>query len=137
MGDINIDLLKLHANNVTSNFLEVMTSCFLVPYIQQPARVVGSSATLVDNIFMNCVKFVTASGNLLCQLAEHLLQFFVLKDFRVSYRSKHEQIFKHNYKFFNNNEFKNEINLIYWKTLFDSHDMNFFGKIIEYPYLRF
>ena len=112
MGDINIDLLKLHANNVTSKFLEVMTSCFFVPYIQQPACVVGSSATLVDNIFMNCVEFVTASGNLLCQLADHLLQFFVLKDFRVSYRSKHEQIFEHSYRFFNNNEFKNEINLI-------------------------
>ena len=38
MGDINIDLLKLHANNVTSKFLEVMTSCFFVPYIQEPTR---------------------------------------------------------------------------------------------------
>ena len=43
MGDFNIDLLKSHANNVTSRFLEVMTSCFFVPYIQQPTRVVGSS----------------------------------------------------------------------------------------------
>ena len=43
MGDFKIDLLKSHANNVTSKFLEVMTSCFFVPYIQQPTRVVGSS----------------------------------------------------------------------------------------------
>ena len=64
MGDINIDLLKLHANNVTSKFLEVMTSCFFVPYIQQPTRVVGSSALLIENIFMNSVKFVTVPGNL-------------------------------------------------------------------------
>ena len=97
---------------------------FLVPYVQQPARVVGSPATLIDNIFMNSVEFVTVSGNLLCQLADHLLQFLVLKDFRVSYRPKHEQIFKRNYRFFNNNEFKNKINQIDWKTLFDSHDMN-------------
>ena len=73
---------------------------------------------------MNSVEFVTVSGNLLCQLADHLLQFLVLKDFRVSYMPKHEQIFKRNYRFFNNNEFKNEINQIEWKTLFDSHDMN-------------
>ena len=99
---------------------------FLVPYVQQPARVVGSPATLIDNIFMNSVEFVTVSGNLLCQLADHLLQFLVLKDFRVSYMPKHEQIFKRNYRFFNNNEFKNEINQIDWKTLFDSHDMNMF-----------
>ena len=52
------------------------------------------------------------------------MQFLVLKDFRVSYRPKHEQIFKRNYGFFNNNEFKNEVNQIDWKALFDSHDMN-------------
>ena len=90
MGDCNIDLLKLNANNVTSKFLEIMTCCFFVPYIQQPTRVVGSSATLIDNIFVNSVEFVTVSGKLLCQLADHLLQFLVLKDFRVSYRRKHE-----------------------------------------------
>ena len=81
MGDFNIDLQKSHANNVTSKFLEVMTSCFLVPYIHQPTRVVVSFATLIDNIFMNSVEFVTVSGSLLCQLADHLLQFLVLKDF--------------------------------------------------------
>ena len=42
MGDFSIDLLKSHANIVTSKFLGVMTSCFFVPYIQQPTRVVGS-----------------------------------------------------------------------------------------------
>ena len=68
MGDFNIDLLKSHANNATLKFLEVMTSCFFVPYIQQPTRVVGSSATLIDNIFMNSVKFVTVSGSLFLSL---------------------------------------------------------------------
>ena len=124
MGDFNIDLLKSNANNVTSKFLEVMTSWGFFPYIQQPTRVVDSSATLIDNIFMNSVEFVTVSGNLLCQLADHLLQFLVLKDFRVSYRPKQEPIFKRNYRFFKNSEFKNEINQIHWKTLFGSHDMN-------------
>ena len=120
MGDFNIDLLKSNAKNVTSKFFEVVTSCFFAPYIQRPTRVVGACAALIDNIFMNSVEFVTVSGNLLCQLADHLLQFLVLKDFRVSYRPKHEQIFKRNYRFFNNNEFKNEINQIDWKTLFGS-----------------
>ena len=73
---------------------------------------------------MKSVEFVTVPGNLLCHLVDHLLQFFVLKDFRVSYRPKHEQIFKRNYRFFSNNEFKNGINQIERKTLFDSHDMN-------------
>ena len=115
MGDFNIDLHKSHANNVTPKFLEVMTSCFFVPYIQQPTHAVGSSAALIDNIFMNSVEFITVSGNLLRQLADHLLQFLVLNDFRVSYRPKHKQIFKRNYRFFNSNEFKNENNQLDWK----------------------
>ena len=122
MGDFNNYLLISHANNVTSKFLEVMTSCFFVPYIQQPTRVVGSSAKLIDSIFINFVEFVTVSGNLFCHLADHLLQFLVHKDFRVS--DRHKQIFKCNYIFFNNNEFKNEINQSDWKTSFESHDVN-------------
>ena len=86
-----------------------MTSCFLVPYIQQPTRVVGSSATLIDNIFMNSVEFATVSCNALCQPADHLLKFLVLKDFRVSYRPKYEQIFKSDYRFLNNNELKTKL----------------------------
>ena len=94
MGDLDINLLKSHANNVTSNFLEVMTSffvffCFFLcfffaPDIQQFACVDGSFATLINNIFMNSVQFVTVLGKLLCQLAHHLLQFLLLKHFRAS-----------------------------------------------------
>ena len=41
-------------------------------------HVVGSSTTLIDNIFTNFLEFVTVLGNLLCQLVDHLLQFLVL-----------------------------------------------------------
>ena len=75
MGDFDIDLLKLHANNVTSMFLEVITSCFFIPHIQQSMCVVGSSTILINFIFMESLEFLTSSGNLLCPLADHLLQF--------------------------------------------------------------
>ena len=52
---------------------------FFVLDTQQRKRVVGSSAALIDNIFMNSIEFVTVSGNLLSQLADHLLQFLVFK----------------------------------------------------------
>ena len=48
------------------------------------------------------------------------------KDFTVSYRPKHEQIFKRNYTFFNTNEFKNKINQIDWITSFITHDVKLF-----------
>ena len=97
------------------SFLEVITSCFCVPYIQQSTPVVGSSATFIDNIFVNSVNLtlfqVTYYFSLLASIVVLILKFL-----RVFYRPKHKQIFKRNYTFFNNNEFKNEINQIDWKT---------------------
>ena len=117
---------------------KVMTSCFFCSLYSATSMCCWFIRKLVDNIFMNSVEFVTVSGNLLCQLADHLLQFLILKDFRVCYWLKHEQIFKGNYAFFNSNEFKNEINQIDSKTVFYSHDMNLcFWEIFAYPYLRF
>ena len=72
----------------------------------------------------NSLEFVNVSDNWLHKCSDHILQFFVLKDLRVSYRPKDEQILKHNYTFFSNNALKNEINQIDCKTLFDNHDMN-------------
>ena len=48
MDDFNIDLLKSYANNVTLMFLEAIRS---FSYAQQPRRVIGSSSTLIGNIF--------------------------------------------------------------------------------------
>ena len=115
-------------------FLEVITSCFCVPYIQQSTPVVGSSATFIDNIFVNSVNLtlfqVTYYFSLLASIVVLILKFL-----RVFYRPKHKQIFKRNYTFFNNNEFKNEINQIDWKTYLTA--MIWIFQIFEYAICPF
>ena len=61
MGDFKINLLKSHASSVTSKFLEVMAFCFFCSLCS-----VGLSVTLIGNILINPLEFVTTSGNLLC-----------------------------------------------------------------------
>ena len=61
MGDFSINVLKSCTKNFISKFYFVMTSCIFVPYIQQPTRVVGSSTTLIDNIFINPVTLFQAT----------------------------------------------------------------------------
>ena len=60
-------------------FLEVITSCFCVPYIQQSTPVVGSSATFIDNIFVNSVNLtlfqVTYYFSLLASIVVLILKF--------------------------------------------------------------
>ena len=50
-GDLNIDLLKHEEHSGTKHFLDIMYSLGLYPLIDKPARVTGSSATLIDNIY--------------------------------------------------------------------------------------
>ena len=53
MGDFNIDLLKCASSSYSHDFLTSLQSCFLVPTIDKPTRVRSTSATLIDNIFIN------------------------------------------------------------------------------------
>ena len=53
MGDTNIDLLKSDNHPLTCEFLDLNLAHALIPYINKPTRVTGTTATLIDNIFSN------------------------------------------------------------------------------------
>ena len=50
-GDFNLDLLKYQTHQMTSEYLDVMTSHSLLPAITRPTRIKHTSATLIDHIF--------------------------------------------------------------------------------------
>ena len=51
MGDFNIDLLKYENCKYSQTLLQCMQSFSVLPTIDKPTRMNGSSATLIDNIF--------------------------------------------------------------------------------------
>ena len=53
-----------------SDFYNCMTSHFFAPYIMQPTRLM--SKTLIDNIFINSIDYISFSGNITIQLSDHL-----------------------------------------------------------------
>ena len=53
MGDFNIDLLKCETSQISQDFLLSLLSCYLIPTVDKPTRVHRTSATLIDNIFVN------------------------------------------------------------------------------------
>ena len=124
MGDFNIDLLKSNSNNATAKFLEIMNSSFFLPFIQKPSRVTDFSAILIDNIFMNTLDYETISGNILCQIADHLLQFLILSKFEYRQNTSNSNTMKRNFTFFNNDEFRNEIKQINWNNIFETDDLD-------------
>ena len=49
-----------------------MTSIFFAPYIMQPSGF--ASQSLIDNILINLIEYMSYSGNLTIQISDHLLQ---------------------------------------------------------------
>ena len=53
MGDYNINLLNSDKHNPTSDFVELMHSYSFIYLINRTTRITATSATLIDNIFVN------------------------------------------------------------------------------------
>ena len=76
MGDFNIDLLKYEHNNDTNRFIHQMYSSHFYPVINKPTRITASTATIIDNIFINDINCI--NGILINDLSDHLPVFQVL-----------------------------------------------------------
>ena len=72
MGDFNINLLNSDTDPNVSDFYDILSSNFFVPYILQPARLTKNSKTLADNIFLNSIEFNIFPGKLTSQISDHL-----------------------------------------------------------------
>ena len=79
----------------------------------QPSRL--NSNTLIDTIFINSVEYLTCSGNLTIQIADHLFQFELLEGFFKDLFPKKVKLYERNFKDFVDREFNvalSKINLL-------------------------
>ena len=79
-GDFNINLLSSDTNTSVFDFLDTMYSFGFFPSILKPTRITNSSATLIDNIFINNPLFSNA-GLLDIDISDHLQIFAILDKF--------------------------------------------------------
>ena len=102
MGDFNIDLLKYENCKYSRTLLQCMQSFSMLPTIDKPTRVYGSSATLIDNIFTNNLTNNISSGNIVADTTDH----FSTK--KTKFRD---------YSSFNAYKFMNDLSAINWKGI--------------------
>ena len=76
LGDFKSDLLKYNAHAPIVNFVSLLFSKQLLPYVVQPSRVSENYATVIANIFSNICNQKTVSGNQLMQSTDHFPHFF-------------------------------------------------------------
>ena len=120
MGDFNFDLLKKDIDEDISSFYNIMTSHFFAPYVLQPSRLILN--TLIDNIFINSVEYLSPSGNLTIQIADHLFQFVLLEGFFKDLLPKKIKLYERNFKNFVDREFNEALCNTNWDEILLIHE---------------
>ena len=117
LGDFNVDLLKYDSHTGTRDYYDILSANGFRPLIFQPTRVSTTSATLIDNIFINDIETYSNGGNITTSISDHFPQFCLLDIFDNNINQK-EVRYGRSYKHFNQNEFDNELRAIDWNQLF-------------------
>ena len=116
MGDFNADLLKTDSDLDIENFFNFLSSFGFRPLILQPTRVTSSSATLIDNIFINSLETESFGGNITTSISDHFSQFCMID---ILKKAKHVSVplKQRTFRNFNDDEFINEIKKFNWNSL--------------------
>ena len=73
--DFNIDLLKCELSDLINNFIDTLSSKFLLPHILLPTRI-SKTSTLIDNMFSNSTSLeAIESANATSTFSDDLPQF--------------------------------------------------------------
>ena len=76
MGDFNLNLLHIDTNSSVLYFIDNIYSTLLFPTIHKPTRITKTTATLIDNIFVNTIS-VKPFGLIMKDLSDHFPIFTV------------------------------------------------------------
>ena len=67
-----------------------------MPVISRPARITSTSATLIDNIFINCVQYNYKSAIVYSDISDHLVVMLHLEAI-MPQKSENKNVFKRNF----------------------------------------
>ena len=110
-GDLNFNLLNSNSDDDVSEFLEALSSNYLLPSILLPTRVTNSSKTLIDNIFTNSISPDIISGNLTIGISDHLPSFMIIHKSNHQHLPQKHNIYKRDTKKMDTASFLKEISL--------------------------
>lgn len=134
MGDFNIDLLKSQTSHYSHDFLLSLQSCFLMPTIDKPTRVHRTSATLIDNIFVNNPDQVLVSGNIITDVSDHFSQFCIMSSARD--KVTENIIKKRDFSQFSADHFNSELSRVDWNDILSTRG-NDVDKLFSSFYKKF
>ena len=127
-------MLHCETSEPVSNFVDTFSSNFLSPLILLPTRISNSSSMLIDNIFCN----VTFNSNIISSnftsVSDHLPQFTIIGDFFANSPKSKSNIFKRNWKNFDQNLFISDFEDANWDEIIDVNKENVNLSLNNYLY---
>ena len=117
-ADFNLNCLEFHQSSEIRQFFNKMFKKGAIPLINRPIRVTISSATLIDNIFTNCV-FNTSLKNGIINTSI-LDQFAIFAAIKFTNEKTRNQKIKIKIRFFSDKSkesFKQDLQKINWEKL--------------------
>lgn len=122
MGDFNLNFFDIDDSNV-SKLCRIMDSFGLIQTIHEPTRIGNSNFSLIDQIFMSSELSVIHSGTLdVGHISDHHLTFTTFECDGVKYAQKFLTF--RNFKYFNYEEFNNDLASIDWAQIYQIHDVD-------------
>ena len=100
-----------------------MYSYGLLPQITQPTRVIGNTATIVDNIFTNNMDNKILSGNIIPDFSDHYSQFVSVVKEEIDYKSI--KMFKRDYSKFSEDSFRDDVSRQNFNNYYEDVNENF------------
>ena len=125
MGDFNINCLNYEENNSVRNFLNNLFQKGTIPLINKPTRVTVKSATLIDNIFTNCIfDNSLKKGIIKNSTSDHFPIFFAINTSRNRSYPKRINYKKRIYSDASKAAFKEHLSLMNWRNITDLNNAN-------------
>ena len=131
MGDFNINLLNVDVDDKVKEFVDFMCSFGLFSLITKPTRVSSFSATLIDNIFTNCVKDDFCSGIFCSDFSDHMPICSINKGNTITTGKVNCKVFRRVITDERINIFRQDLLDVDWSSLYNLFDVN-----VSYDYFN-
>ena len=99
-----------------------LLSCYLIPTVDKPTRVRSTSATLIDNIFVNVPEMVLVSGNIISDISYHFSQFCILTS--IANQTKEESNNVRDFSKFSFDSFSADISQVDWNEILERDNVD-------------
>jgi hypothetical protein len=94
----------------------------LLANITQPTRITDYTSTLIDHMYTNALDKCITAGICLTDISDHFPIFLISEEMKIVDRSKKKVI--RDFKNFQTETFRNNLQEINWDHLIDSNDVN-------------